>query len=336
MIYETERHVAVESVLEACKLCQDIQSTHLSGGVITKSDKSPVTIADFGAQALISDRLNATFPDILLIAEEDSRLLRQKGNAPLKEAVTAHVRRFRPHLSQSQILEAISAGSGEIVPKGRFWTLDPIDGTKGFLRGDQYAVALAFVDGGHVVLGVLGCPNLPVNGLNPQGPRGCLFVAVAGEGSVMRGFEDPVERRIHVTKLADPSHARFCESFESAHSSHEVTQKVAHILGTEKQPVRMDSQAKYGIVSRGDASIYFRLPVQNSYREKIWDHAAGSIIVEEAGGTVTDIKGKPLDFSKGKKLINNKGIIATNGKLHDFLLKAVQQVFSQSRVSKGS
>jgi len=330
VIYEMERHVAVESVLEACKFCQNIQSTHLSRGVITKSDRSPVTIADFGAQALVSDRLKAIFPDILLVAEEDSRLLRQKENAPLKDAVTAHVRRFRPHLSQRQILEAISVGSGEIGPEGRFWTLDPIDGTKGFLRGDQYAVALALVDGGQVVLGVLGCPNLPVNGLKSQGPHGCLFVAVAGEGSVMRGFEDPVERRIHVTRLADPSQARFCESFESAHSSHEVTKQVTHILGTEKHPVRMDSQAKYGIVSRGDASIYFRLPIQKSYREKIWDHAAGSIIVEEAGGTVTDIKGKPLDFSAGNKLINNRGIIATNGKLHDLLLEAVQQVFSQS------
>ena len=90
----------------------------------------------------------------------------------------------------------------------------------------------------------------------------------------------------------------------------------------------MDSQAKYGIVSRGDASIYLRLPTKKSYRENIWDHAAGSIIVEEAGGRVTDIQGKPLDFSAGNKLNNNRGIIATNGKLHDLLLEAVQQVLS--------
>jgi 3'(2'), 5'-bisphosphate nucleotidase len=111
---------------------------------------------------------------------------------------------------------------------------------------------------------------------------------------------------------------------------------VAHIFGIKKPPLRMDSQAKYGIVSRGDASIYLRLPTQKSYRENIWDHAAGSIIVEEAGGRVTDIQGKPLDFSVGNKLNNNRGIIATNGKLHDLLLEAVRQVFSQSRISKGS
>jgi len=154
-------------------------------------------------------------------------------------------------------------------------------------------------------------------------------VAATGEGSVIRGFEDPAERRVHVTKLNDPSQARFCESFESAHSSHEVTTQVAHILGIKIPPLRMDSQAKYGMVSRGDASIYFRLPIQRSYRENIWDHAAGSIIVEEAGGRVTDIQGKILDFSAGNKLNNNRGIIATNGKLHDLLLETVRQVFSQ-------
>jgi len=336
MAYELERHAAVEAVLKACKLCRSIQSNHLSRGVIRKRDRSPVTVADFGAQALISDHLKASFPDFLLVAEEDSRLLYKKGNADLKEAVTAHVKQFSPHLSQHQILEAINLGSGEVGPKGRFWALDPIDGTKGFLRGDQYAVALAFVDGGQVVLGVLGCPNLPVDGLNSHSPRGCLFVAATGEGSVMRGFEDPVERRVHVKKLTDPSQARFCESFESAHSSHRDTTEVAHILGIKKPPLRMDSQAKYGIVSRGDASIYLRLPTQKSYRENIWDHAAGSIIVEEAGGRVTDIQGKPLDFSAGNKLNNNRGIIATNGKLHDLLLEAVRQVFSQSLISKGS
>ena len=330
MIYEMERHVAVESVLKACKLCQSIESAHLSRGVITKSDRSPVTVADFGAQALISDHLKASFPDVVLVAEEDARLLSQKENADLKEAVTAHVKRFRPHLSQHQILEAINLGSGEIGPKERFWTLDPIDGTKGFLRGDQYAVALALIDGGQVVLGVLGCPNLPMDGLNSHSPRGCLFVAITGEGSVMRGFEDPVERRIHVTDLTDPSQARLCESFESAHSSHEMTTQVAHILDIKKPPYRMDSQAKYGMVSRGDASIYLRLPIERSYREKIWDHAAGSIIVEEAGGRVTDIQGQSLDFSAGNKLNNNRGIIATNGKLHDLLLEAVRQVLSQT------
>jgi 3'(2'), 5'-bisphosphate nucleotidase len=88
----------------------------------------------------------------------------------------------------------------------------------------------------------------------------------------------------------------------------------------------MDSQAKYTAIARGDASIYLRLPREKAYREKIWDHAAGFIIVEEAGGSVTDFQGKPLDFLAGRTLKNNKGIVATNGHLHRQVLDAIAQV----------
>jgi 3'(2'), 5'-bisphosphate nucleotidase len=87
----------------------------------------------------------------------------------------------------------------------------------------------------------------------------------------------------------------------------------------------MDSQCKYGLVARGDASLYLRIPAQNFYVEAIWDHAAGSIIVEEAGGRVTDLQGKVLDFSTGRKLAKNRGIIATNGQFHDQVLEAVRE-----------
>ena len=88
----------------------------------------------------------------------------------------------------------------------------------------------------------------------------------------------------------------------------------------------MDSQCKYAAIARGDAEIYLRLPVSDTYEEKIWDHAAGMIAVEEAGGRVTDIYGNDLDFSKGKTLSGNKGVIATNGKFHDEVVKVVGEV----------
>ncbi len=330
MSYELEGRAAVEAVLKACRFIQTVQKTHSSRDAISKKDRSPVTVADFGAQALINDHLKALFPDDLIVAEENSRLLVQSENADLMEAVFAQVRPFNPYLLRHRILEAIDLGSGVAGPEGRFWVLDPIDGTKGFLRGDQYAVALALIDGGRVVLGVLGCPNLPVNGMAAfRTPRGCLFVAARGEGSVMRDLDHPAGRTIHVTSATDPSLARFCESFESEHSAQQVTSNVARDLGITWPPLRLDSQAKYGVVARGDASIYLRLPPEKTYREKIWDHAAGSIIVEEAGGRVTDMEGKPLDFTRGNLLIRNRGIIATNGKFHDLLVEAVKKEFSR-------
>ena len=73
-----------------------------------------------------------------------------------------------------------------------------------------------------------------------------------------------------------------------------------------------------------------RLPTKKSYEEKIWDHAAGMIIVEEAGGRVTDLFGKPLDFSRGRTLDNNQGIVATNGLVHERMLEAVKSVINRS------
>ena len=63
------------------------------------------------------------------------------------------------------------------------WTIDPIDGTKGFLRGEQYAVCLSLIVDSIVQVGVIGCPNLPVNPESPEQGTGCIFVAVRGQGA---------------------------------------------------------------------------------------------------------------------------------------------------------
>jgi 3'(2'), 5'-bisphosphate nucleotidase len=91
----------------------------------------------------------------------------------------------------------------------------------------------------------------------------------------------------------------------------------------------MDSQCKYAAVARGDASIYLRLPRDSSYRETIWDHAAGAIVVREGGGRVSDVHGEPLNFGTGRLLRLNKGIVATNGVLHREVLRAVASVLGE-------
>jgi 3'(2'), 5'-bisphosphate nucleotidase len=90
----------------------------------------------------------------------------------------------------------------------------------------------------------------------------------------------------------------------------------------------MDSQAKYSVLAAGKGDVILRLlsPDKLDYREKIWDHAAGSIIVEEAGGLVTDLAGNPLDFCTGYTLEHNRGLLATNGRLHAAFLQALKKV----------
>jgi 3'(2'), 5'-bisphosphate nucleotidase len=87
----------------------------------------------------------------------------------------------------------------------------------------------------------------------------------------------------------------------------------------------MDSQCKYGAVARGDASIYLRLPTRSDYQEKIWDHAAGMLVVEQAGGRVSDIDGAPLDFRHGRTLARNRGVVATAGGVHARVLEAIRE-----------
>jgi len=323
MAYEKERRIGITAVRLASSLCQKVQKRLVSDATLTKGDRSPVTVADFGAQAIISHLLEQRFADDPLVGEEDAQALREDNNAGLKEKVTTAVQELLPDLDEAAILASIDRGVYPGGATGRHWVLDPIDGTKGFLRIEQYAIALGLIQDGEVVLGVLGCPNLP----HPNGTKGCLFVAVKGEGAYMQSLsEDSAESRIFVSTTTNSSRARFCESVEKAHSSHSNAAQIALQLGITKPPFRIDSQCKYAAVARGDASIYLRLPTRKDYVEKIWDHAAGWRIIIEAGGQVTDVRGQPLDFSLGRGLSNNSGVIVTNGLIHDQVIKAVKSV----------
>ncbi|MBD3308736.1 3'(2'),5'-bisphosphate nucleotidase, partial [candidate division KSB3 bacterium] len=293
---------------------------------IAKSDRSPVTIADFGSQATLISHLLQTFPHDPIVGEEEAAVLRQADQSDLRAQVLQLVDEVEPGLTEAHMLDAIDYGAKPCDFTQRYWTLDPIDGTKGFVRGDQYAVALALVEDGQPVLGVLGCPNLPLEADHPENEQGCLFNAVKGQGAFMRPLNGKTEHRITVSPLSEPENARFCDSVEAGHASHDDHAKIAQILGITTPSYRIDSQCKYAVVARGDASIYLRLTTKKPYRSWIWDHAAGAIIVQEAGGTVTDMHGIPLDFSLGRRLTNNAGVIATNGALHDQVIAAVGQI----------
>jgi 3'(2'), 5'-bisphosphate nucleotidase len=204
--------------------------------------------------------------------------------------------------------------------------LDPIDGTKGFLRGDQYAVALALIKDAEVQIGVLGCPNLQEGGRSDKEGPGLLFVAVRGQGAWGGPLTDAGPfTRLSVSRREDPVEARVLRSFESGHTHVSRTEEWMDAMGVRAEAVRMDSQAKYAMLAagRGDLLVRFLSPKQPDYKEKIWDHAAGLLVVEEAGGRVSDLHGKPLDFNTGRMLTNNRGLLASNGLLHDAALKAM-------------
>ncbi len=309
-------NAALKAVTAASMICREIQGQLVSEDSITKKDKSPVTIADYASQAIVCSILNGEFPSIPIVGEEDSGSLKQDEN----KAVLEKIKSFLGDWNPDQIIDAIDLGNGEATDL--FWTLDPIDGTKGFLRGDQYAVALALIEKGEIVLGVLGCPNLDYDEEN----NGTLLYATKGNGSVACNFSMKSSRDITVSNRKPEESVRFLESVESGHANHSDQAKIINAFSERKDSVRVDSQVKYAVLAQGNAEVYLRLPKPDmpDYREKIWDHAAGVIIVEEAGGLISDVSGKPLDFSQGKKLLNNKGVIGTNGQFHDMVLENIK------------
>jgi 3'(2'), 5'-bisphosphate nucleotidase len=93
---------------------------------------------------------------------------------------------------------------------------------------------------------------------------------------------------------------------------------------------RIDSQEKYAQVAAGDADMYLRLPRISSTRpHSSWDHAAGVALVQAAGAIASDVDGSPLDFSHGRTLAANKGMIVANPKIHQRLVEAAMQVRDQ-------
>ena len=350
---------------------------------LAKPDASPVTIADYAAQAAVALTLLHALrgpaashallhaaapppPDFRMVAEEEAGEL-ARGGPSLLHAVAAALQGGMPPRAEFSA-GGVGEVSGAWVPadveralalsgcpgglgaegegEGRgYWVLDPIDGTKGFLRGGQYAVGLAFVRGGRPVLCAIACPMLPhpawvdAAGGAPAAGVGTLFTATAGGGAAMEplfpsaavaggsGSNDGA-LSIHVDGLPHAS-LTLCESFEASHSNHAASARLAAAVGEELglrawgATIQVDSMCKYGLLARGCGHVYLRLPAAG-YVEKVWDHAPGALLLAEAGGVVTDTAGGELDFSLGKTLSGNRGVVgACSARVHGAVLRAL-------------
>jgi 3'(2'), 5'-bisphosphate nucleotidase len=317
MFDSPESQFAIAAVREASLLARRIQR-EMAGSGLTKDDRSPVTVADFAVQALVARRLAEHMPGAILIGEENAEALRLAEGVTALDHITDFVRSAIPDATPEEVCGLIDRGSGE--PGDTFWTLDPIDGTKGFLRREQYAIALALIRNGKVKLGVLGCPEL--NG-------GTIVAAARGQGA----FGQPMKQKddwqlLKVSSRRGAKDSRILRSVEKSHTNVDEIGQIAASLGVTAPPVGMDSQAKYAVLAAGEGEVLLRLlsPSRPDYREKIWDQAAGSIVIEEAGGRITDLDGKPLDFSHGRTLAKNRGILATNGVLHEAFLSGLRTI----------
>jgi 3'(2'), 5'-bisphosphate nucleotidase len=325
--HAAEAEFALWAVRAAGRLCQAVRQDAQRPS-LSKADASPVTEADFASQALIAGRLSEMFPADALIAEEDSRML--ESDSGMAGRVLARVKQVHPEADVRRVMTWLDH-SGRRV-SDRFWALDPIDGTKGFVRGDQYVVALALLEGGSVAVAAVAAPMLGPD-LRPRpNASGCVVVAVRGQGAWTMPLDGRGEHRLKVSDCCMPSEARMLRSLEDSHTDPRCLGRIAQRLGLSRPPVAVDSQAKYLIIAGGRAELLIRLlpSAGPDYKEKLWDVAAGALVIEEAGGRVTDLRGEPLDLTAGRELTRSHGSLVSNGHLHEAVLSAVAAVLTET------
>ncbi|MCE2391217.1 MAG: 3'(2'),5'-bisphosphate nucleotidase [Proteobacteria bacterium] len=315
------------AVTDAALVCRSVQADLASVRAELKDDRSPVTVADWASQAVVVRRLYRELGEQTIVGEEDAEALRQPEQGALREHVLRAVRLVWPEAGMDEVLDAIDvAGSGARPRAEGFWTLDPIDGTKGFLRGEQYAVSLGWIEGSRPRVGALGCPNLSSDFERPfdaPDQHGIVFWAAAERGVRQAPADRPgaSAESLQVEERPADDPPRVCQSVEKAHSNTGGTARLMEHLGIDRHAA-LDSQAKYAVVARRQADAYLRLPTRRGYSERIWDHAAGSLVASEAGCVVSDVRGRGLDFGQGRGLDANLGVICASERLHPALLEA--------------
>jgi 3'(2'), 5'-bisphosphate nucleotidase len=321
----------MDAVRRASLLCREVQKLHIVEN--SKTGNEPVTIADYGSQAIINRAIRAAFPHDAIMAEENGTQFMALVADEQKRAITGLVSAaLGQPVSIGEIAEWLDYATLN-TGAGRVWVVDPIDGTKGFLAYRHYCVAIGVLQDGQPTAAVMGCPAYP--GFD----GGALFTAQDGAAYRMPLTDvSAAPQRVHASDRVKPEEVRVLESVEKSHVGHERMARVQQLAGYGASPVeRVDSQEKYARIAAGDGELYLRLPRLNSTRgHSTWDHAAGTALLFAGGGTVTDIDGTPLDFTTGRELANNQGMIVSNGRFHDRILDAVRIVLEEEAQARDS
>lgn len=313
-----ELKIAQTAARQAASVCMTVYDSLIEAAA--KAGREPVTIADYASQAIINATLKVAFPDDAIMGEEHGSEFSRVLTDSQRQQVTDFVSKaLDQNLTENDVKTILDNTDGS---SGRMWIIDPIDGTKGFLGKRAYAIAIALKDENGLSLGVLGCPNLDLEHPGDQRGEGILFYAVRGQGAYREPLMGGEMFKIHTTDSSDEFHV--ATSYESAHNDETLfNQIIENVPIAYRNITRLDSQAKYGLVAAGCVTSYFRIVPEPDFHERIWDHAAGAIIVQEAGGIVSDFAGNPLDFNAGETLAKNRGAVASSKPIHPLLIEAI-------------
>jgi len=251
--HQTLRQACTDLAREAAREIMRIYAGDL--GARDKADKSPVTDADHAAEAIIVAGLRKLTPDTPVVAEEE-----------------------------------MAAGRIPVIEEGPFWLVDPLDGTKEFIkRNGEFTVNIALIEDGRPTLGIVLAPASDT-----------LWRGAMGLGA------DKSEKGGAFTRIAtrpQPIDGLTC----CASRSHAIYSDLDIWFGREglsvAERVQVGSSLKFCLIAEGKADIYPRFGPTNE-----WDTAAGQGVLEAAGGEVVTTDGKPLLY--GKPRFSNPHFIA--------------------------
>jgi 3'(2'), 5'-bisphosphate nucleotidase len=257
-----------------------IRALHRSGlAVDKKDDDSPVTEADRAADAIIRGGLTGEFP----------------GDGLLSEETPDDGSRFRHE---------------------RVWMIDPLDGTKDFVRGQSgFSVMIGLLLGDTPALGVV---------FQPIGDK--LYQAARGQGAWL-SVDGGAAVQLHVSAITDTTEIRMVAS--KSHRTKTIDQ-VREKLGINDELNIGSVGLKLGLIAEGERDLY----VNPAGHSKLWDACAPEAILTEAGGKLTDAHGRPLRY-RGQELGNRRGLIASNGHVHAAVVARLAELFPRGDLGDG-
>jgi len=214
---------------------------------------------------------------------------------------------IRQVLSKSEIgiMSEESSNEKPIPKEGRLWVVDPLDGTSDFIKKtDDFSAMIGLVESGEPIIGVVCAPA-----------KNRLYFAVKGEGAFVEGIDGADARKISVSEIGDLISAR--PVFSRFHLG-EKEQELLRDIGIKEYNKMGSSGLKICSIAEGTSAFYLTF----TKRMNLWDVCAADVILKEAGGRISDIRGRALSYN-GSEINLENGVLATNGFLHEALITKI-------------
>ncbi|KAF5859171.1 hypothetical protein ETB97_003221 [Aspergillus alliaceus] len=346
--YEKEVRIASLAVQRASILTKTIQNEiHRANAQLP--DGSPVAIVQFASQVILMNAILHHFPSDRFAGEKSASALRDDPVLArrvwelVSMAKLGHIEGedlvVVPGTLEEMLGSIDAEGDGERPGAQRTWFLGPIDGTKTFMRGQQYAVSLTLVESGEQKVGVVGYPNLAFENrcdredVVVRDGYGIMLSAVKGQGAYKRWMAQSSLQPPQRNSLGP--WRRMGETITFAESS------ISHVVNKEKHrfirsmllanPVvdLHSMQVRYAALATGACNAMICLPKDKNTRFPAWEHAGGMLIFEESGGIVTDLYGRPFNYARGTRLTDNEGLVAAKPGLHVDLLRYSRHIYEK-------